>query len=34
MPILYLLDTNIVSYFVRGGYPQIAKRLGHTPFDE
>jgi tRNA(fMet)-specific endonuclease VapC len=31
---VYLLDTNIVSYFVRGNHPEIGKRLDHTPFDE
>ena len=34
MPLFYLLDTNIVSYFVRGNYPQIGKRLDRTPLDE
>jgi tRNA(fMet)-specific endonuclease VapC len=34
MPLRYLLDTNIVSYFVRGSHPQLAERLFHTPFDE
>ena len=34
MPLLYLLDTNIVSYFVRGGYPEIGKHLDRTPLDE
>jgi len=34
MPISYLLDTNIVSYFVRGNHPAIGKRLDRTPLDE
>jgi tRNA(fMet)-specific endonuclease VapC len=34
MPLLYLLDTNIVSYFVRGSHPEIGKRLGYLSFDE
>jgi tRNA(fMet)-specific endonuclease VapC len=29
-----LLDTNIVSYFVRGSHPEIRKRLNRTPLDE
>jgi tRNA(fMet)-specific endonuclease VapC len=31
---VFLLDTNIVSYFVRGGYPEIGKHLDRTPLDE
>jgi len=34
MPLSYLLDTNIVSYFVRGSHPEIRKRLNRTPLDE
>jgi tRNA(fMet)-specific endonuclease VapC len=34
MPLIYLLDTNIVSYFVRGNHPEIGKRLDHTPLDQ
>jgi tRNA(fMet)-specific endonuclease VapC len=34
MPLSYLLDTNIVSYFVRGSHPEIGKRLNRTPLDE
>jgi tRNA(fMet)-specific endonuclease VapC len=34
MPLSYMLDTNIVSYFVRGIYPEIRKRLNHTPLGE
>jgi tRNA(fMet)-specific endonuclease VapC len=30
----FLLDTNIVSYFVRGGYPEIGKHLDRIPVDE
>jgi tRNA(fMet)-specific endonuclease VapC len=34
MPFSYMLDTNIVSYFVRGSHPEIGKRLNRTPLDE
>jgi tRNA(fMet)-specific endonuclease VapC len=34
MPLAYLLDTNIVSYFVRGNHPEIGKRLDRTPLNE
>jgi tRNA(fMet)-specific endonuclease VapC len=34
MSLSYLLDTNIVSYFVRGIHPEIGKRLIRTPLDE
>jgi len=31
MPARYLLDTNIVSYFVRGNYPVVRDRLVRIP---
>jgi tRNA(fMet)-specific endonuclease VapC len=31
MPQTYLLDTNIVSYFVRGNYPEVRRRIVRTP---
>ncbi len=31
MPHVYLLDTNIVSYFVRGNYPAVRKRIIRIP---
>jgi len=31
---VYLLDTNIVSYFVQGNRPEIGERFDHTPLDE
>ena len=31
MPPDYLLDTNIVSYFVRGNYPAVRKHIVRTP---
>ncbi|MGA3080507.1 MAG: type II toxin-antitoxin system VapC family toxin [Terracidiphilus sp.] len=34
MPLSYLLDTNIVSYFVRGNHPELGNRLKRTPLDE
>jgi|CZKF01.1.fsa_nt_gi tRNA(fMet)-specific endonuclease VapC len=34
MQLFYLLDTNIVSYFVRGGYPEIGKHLDRAPLDK
>jgi len=34
MPPSYLLDTNIVSYFVRDNHPEIGKRLDRTPLEE
>jgi|SRR5580692_10926730 tRNA(fMet)-specific endonuclease VapC len=33
MPAAYLLDTNIVSYFVRGDYPEARRRMMSTPLD-
>jgi tRNA(fMet)-specific endonuclease VapC len=33
MPLAYLLDTNIVSYFVRGTFPAVRSRLAQTPVE-
>jgi len=33
MPAAYLLDTNIVSYFVRGDYPEARRRMMSTPLE-
>jgi len=33
MPHAYLLDTNIVSYFVRGNYPEVRKHIIRTSVD-
>ena len=33
MPRAYLLDTNIVSYFVRGNYPAVRKHIVRIPAD-
>ena len=29
----YLLDTNIVSYFVRGNYPEVRKQIVRSPLE-
>jgi tRNA(fMet)-specific endonuclease VapC len=31
MPLSYLLDTNIVSYFVRGNFPELRQHVVRTP---
>lgn len=33
MPPTYLLDTNIVSYLVRGDYPAVRRRITSTPLE-
>ncbi|MGA2539268.1 MAG: type II toxin-antitoxin system VapC family toxin [Terracidiphilus sp.] len=33
MPLTHLLDTNIVSYFVRGNYPAVRVRMSHARLD-
>jgi tRNA(fMet)-specific endonuclease VapC len=33
MTYTYLLDTNIVSYFVRGNFPEVRRRIVRTPLD-
>jgi tRNA(fMet)-specific endonuclease VapC len=33
MPLTHLLDTNIVSYFVRGNYPAVRVHMGRTPLE-
>ena len=33
MPLAYLLDTNIVSFFVRGTFPAVRSRLLQTPLE-
>ena len=33
MPAGYLLDTNIVSYFIRGNYPSVRERVVSAPAD-
>ena len=33
MPRAYLLDTNIVSYFVRQNPPQVQQRIAHMPLE-
>jgi tRNA(fMet)-specific endonuclease VapC len=33
MPITYLLDTNIVSYFVRGNFPEVRKQIANKPLE-
>jgi tRNA(fMet)-specific endonuclease VapC len=33
MAAAYLLDTNIVSYFVRGNYPAVRERVVRTPLE-
>jgi tRNA(fMet)-specific endonuclease VapC len=33
MPPAYLLDTNIVSYSVRGDYPSVRRRITSTPLE-
>jgi tRNA(fMet)-specific endonuclease VapC len=33
MPVSYLLDTNIVSYILRGNFPAVRRRILHTPVD-
>jgi tRNA(fMet)-specific endonuclease VapC len=33
MPPIFLLDTNIVSYSVRGDYPEVRRRVLHTPVE-
>jgi tRNA(fMet)-specific endonuclease VapC len=33
MPPLFLLDTNIVSYSVRGDYPEVRQRVLRTPVE-
>jgi tRNA(fMet)-specific endonuclease VapC len=33
MPPTHLLDTNIVSYFVRGNYPAVRRHIARAPID-
>lgn len=33
MPLTHLLDTNIASYFVRGNFPSVRRRIAATPQD-
>jgi tRNA(fMet)-specific endonuclease VapC len=33
MPLTHLLDTNIVSYFVRGNYPAVREHVASAPLD-
>ena len=33
MPLTHLLDTNIVSYFVRGNFPAVRERVSRAPQD-
>jgi tRNA(fMet)-specific endonuclease VapC len=33
MPLTYLLDTNIVSYFVRGNYPAVREHISRARLD-
>jgi tRNA(fMet)-specific endonuclease VapC len=34
MPVRYLLDTNTVSYIIKGNFPQVRERLLHVPTSE
>jgi tRNA(fMet)-specific endonuclease VapC len=34
MPVGYLLDTNIVSYIIKGGVPHVRERLARVPVPE
>jgi tRNA(fMet)-specific endonuclease VapC len=33
MPLTHLLDTNIVSYFVRGNFPAVRQHIARAPID-
>jgi tRNA(fMet)-specific endonuclease VapC len=33
MPLTHMLDTNIVSYFVRGNYPEVRVHMARAPLD-
>ncbi len=34
MPVRYLLDTNTVSYVIKGNFPQVRERLSKVPIHE
>ncbi|MGD0567907.1 MAG: type II toxin-antitoxin system VapC family toxin [Candidatus Sulfotelmatobacter sp.] len=34
MPVRYLLDTNIVSYIIKGNFPHVRERLSKVPIRE